>query len=170
MEIRFADEYALKSDDELVRLWADREALLPEAREALASEIRLRQLNPDAELTSFEQAQRGAEFRDQWPEWQRVPQGWQPAGYGRIGRLNYTFDKVTLLEEFDTIVFAFFLFFPLAAPVAFRIQRSRRDAKQWRILHEVPIPRRTVRLIRLKAVMVVALAIVFLMAIGVLAV
>lgn len=162
MEVRFAEEYALKTDDELVRLWADRESLMPEAREALSSELRVRQLDADAESASFDDGPRGAESRDRWPEWQRVPQGWQPVGYGRIGRLNYTFDRATLLEEFDTVVFAFFLFFPVVARIAFRIQRPRRDTKQWRILSEVPIPLRTVRLVRAKALILAALAIALL--------
>lgn len=41
----FAEEYALKADDELLCMWADRDTLVPEAVIALDSEVQRRGLN-----------------------------------------------------------------------------------------------------------------------------
>lgn len=61
MELRFADEYAIKNDDELIGLWADRESLLPEAREALDVEIRNRRIDIEPELRRLANVRRAEE-------------------------------------------------------------------------------------------------------------
>ena len=147
MQLCFSDEYAVKTDGELVRLWADRESLVPEALDALTAEIYKRQLDVQRVATVIATIEERVERRERRRELNRIPVGIQPAGLGRIGRLNYEFDNATGHETFDTIVFAFFLWFPLFPQAAYRIQNSRSADLRWRMLAEIPIPWRAVLVI-----------------------
>jgi hypothetical protein len=151
MEVRFAEEYAIKADAELVRLWADRDSLLPEALDALSAEIQKRELDLEQEMQAITKIAKREEHRETRRRATMVAEGYQAAGYGRIGRANYEFDEASGHEAFDTIVFVFFMFFPVWPQTAFRIERSRNADDRWRVLQEVPIPWSTVREIWAKA-------------------
>jgi hypothetical protein len=145
MELRFADEYAIKNDDELIGLWADRESLLPEAREALDVEIRNRRIDIEPELRRLANVRRAEERHEARVQLnKKVKRGYQQFGRGRIGRGNYVRNENSGLEEFDQTEFFFLFWLPLVPLRTYRIQRSRK-LHHSRTLREVPVSWRNVR-------------------------
>jgi len=161
MDLSFAEEYTHRSDDELVRLWSQRDSLLPEARDALSAEIRNRGLDIDAELERFSKRVQVEERREWRKRANAIREGYQQGGYGRVGSANRVFNRESGHEEFDSTVFLFVAHFPLIPIRAYRIQRSPKTERE-RILGEVPISWPNVRLIWAKALFYAALVFLLL--------
>ena len=149
MEIRFDEEYASKSNVELARLWFDRESLLPEARDALQSEIKNRSLDVEAACRRLANFDRADQRRERRKAFEGIPVGYQDFGRARLENANRAIRHEAGLEEFDQTVFFFVLFFPLVPLAAYRVQYSDRR-NHTRVLKQLPIQWKNVFQIWLK--------------------
>lgn len=132
----FSDEYAHKTDDELLRLALELDSLTPEARLALAFELRQRCLDSPSRLEQF----RGQERQQLHLEETRignltlfVPHGIGKRTYGRVNREMRGTD-----EEFDTTVFFVLFYFPLIPLGTYRVLRKQL-AKSFYVLDRKPL-------------------------------
>jgi hypothetical protein len=121
--MNFDLEYQALSDDEVLRLAADRENLLEEARVALDSELRCRGLKA-ADVNQYQSDVERAEIQQ---ETGNLPFLFH-YGMGKrlFGKLNYIVDPQSKWEEFDAMLWIVVFWVPLVPVATFRIRRMKK--------------------------------------------
>jgi hypothetical protein len=151
MEIVTLD-YGGKSDDELLRLALESDSLTSEARDALTSELKRRQLDSPVRLAKFSEEQAAAKHLDD------ITLGDLSLSYRGNGRRAYGRSNREVLgtsEEYDATVFGVVLFFPIVPMGTYRFSREQSD-KQVRVLDTKPLDWRQVVRVWLTALAIVA--------------
>jgi hypothetical protein len=143
MATDFLAEYKTKTNDELLRIVAELESLVPEARHALATVLKDRQLDSPATLAKFreEESERLQRQRTSMSDLVLVV----PAGMGRrmYGKKN------RVADDYDTTLFIVFLWFPLIPLGTYRIREA--SPRSFYVLDKKPLDWRQVLATWLKA-------------------
>ncbi len=121
-------EYEKLTDDEIIRLAAERDQLTEEARFALDAELNRRRIGID-EIKVFEAALRADREEEEKVKRSNLFRGTNKQFYGK-GR--YTCNEDHRIEEFDTTLWFVVFFFPLVPLGSYRIRRRLRP--RWNIL------------------------------------
>jgi hypothetical protein len=134
MEIVTPD-YGGKSDDELLRLALESDSLTSEASDALAGELKRRQLDSPVRLAKFSEEQAAAKHLDDITlgDLSLSSRGFGKRAYGRSNR-----EVLGTSEEYDATVFAVVSYFPLVPLGTYRFSREQSD-KQVRVLDKRPL-------------------------------
>lgn len=121
--MNFVQEYQALSDDEVLRLAADREDLLEEARQALDSELLRRGLKA-ADVIQYQSDVAKAEIQQ---DVANLPFLFH-YGMGKrlFGKLNYIVDPHGKWEEFDAMLWMVVFWVPLVPVATFRIRRMKK--------------------------------------------
>lgn len=116
----FAMEYQALADDEVLRIAADRENLVDEARQAIDMEMHRRNLSPG----DIEQYQAHIEKADMQEQVGNLP-FLVPYGIGKIlfGKRARIVDPKAIWEEFDTTLWVVIFWVPLIPVRTYRIRR-----------------------------------------------
>lgn len=119
----FLEEYASKSDEELLRLALHAEELTPEANAALKAELTKRRLDSAEQLNAFR-----LDEQEQKKKEERNPKlfSWRGSGRDRFGKADCVSDPMTGMERFKTTVFVTFFL----VPVDTNRNLSRREKSQ----------------------------------------
>jgi hypothetical protein len=119
-------DYGEKSDDELLRLALESDSLTSEARDALTSELKRRQLDSPVRLAKFSEEQAAAKHLDD------ITLGDLSLSYRGNGRRAYGRSNREVLdtsEEYDATVFAVVSYFPLVPMGTYRFSREQSDKR-----------------------------------------
>ena len=121
--MNFALEYQALSDDEVLRLAADRENLLEEACQALDSELLRRGLKV-ADINQYQSDVEKAEIQQEAANFHFLV----PYGIGKrlFGKRNYVVDPQGKWEEFDAMLWIVMFWVPLVPIATFRIRRMKK--------------------------------------------
>ncbi|HXM67285.1 MAG TPA: hypothetical protein VN911_11180 [Candidatus Acidoferrum sp.] len=154
MGTEFSPDYATKTDEELLHIALDAESLTPDARSALSSELKKRQLDSPDELTKFVAERRYHQHLDDINLGNLVLV--VPHGVGRraYGRTNI--ETIGTREEYDTTVFGVVFYFPLIPLATYRFSREQ-GSKQFVVREKKPTNWSQVLSVWLKAGSIVAL-------------
>lgn len=153
MVTNLADEYAKKTDDELLRLALEMESLTQEGQDALKAIMRSRHLDIPSRLERF---------RDQENDYLQHKKTnignltlMVPGGMGRRMRGMANVEQRGIAAEYDTTLFFIFLWFPLIPLGTYRVSKVD-GSKTFRVLDKKPLNWQQVFLVWLKAAVVVA--------------
>jgi hypothetical protein len=116
-----AEEYRLKSDDEIMRLVLDQNQLTDEARQMLHAEMASRNIS-DEEMQNYRDADRHDEQKERLREMRRKINGRDRRWFGKWDR---EYDPETKMERFTTTVFIMIFILPLIPVGTFRIRKKR---------------------------------------------
>jgi hypothetical protein len=118
----FAAQYEALSDDEILRIAADRKDLLEEARKALDQEMLRRGLK-ESEVTQYQSHVEREKIREA-----TNLRFWMRYGIGKrfFGKGEYASDSSAKWEEFDTTLWIVVFWVPLVPLSTFRIRRSKK--------------------------------------------
>ena len=136
----FAESYARKRDDDLLRLQLESENLSPDATVALMNELAKRQIGNAERLNAFREEEKHRRQREA-----KNPGNLFIAfrfGVGRwyFGKADKKFDASTGLEQFRTTVFIVLLWFPLIPTGTYLVQRKRGySSRKIRILQKIAL-------------------------------
>jgi hypothetical protein len=121
--VHFAETYQLLSDDEVLRLAADRENLLEEARHVLDGELRRRGLTASS-ITEYLGDVEQAEMRQQLGNLPFI----LPYGLGKrlFGKRARVVDPGSKWEEFDTTLWMVLFWVPMIPIATYRVRRPIR--------------------------------------------
>jgi len=114
----FLAEYRTRTDDELLRIAAQSESLIPDAQRALATILKDRRLDSPATLMQFQEEERQRSYRETTSLTDLVlfvPPGMGRRMYGKKNRVG---------NEYDTTLFIVFLWFPLIPLGTYRIREA----------------------------------------------
>ncbi|HEY2363984.1 MAG TPA: hypothetical protein VGK36_22885 [Candidatus Angelobacter sp.] len=121
--INFAEAYQRLSDDEILRLAADRENLLEEARQVLDGELRRRGLTASS-IAEYQCDVEQAGMRQQLGNLPfMLPYGLGKRLYGKRAR---AVDPRSRWEEFDTTLWMIIFWVPLIPIATYRVRRPLR--------------------------------------------
>ena len=121
--VNFAEAYQLLSDDEILRLAADRENLLEEARQVLDGELLRRGLTASS-ITEYQGDVEQAEMRQQLGNLPFI----LPYGLGKrlFGKRARVVDPGSKWEEFDTTLWMVVFWVPMVPIATYRVRRALR--------------------------------------------
>jgi hypothetical protein len=120
--INFYTEYQTLDDDAILRIAADRENLLEEARQALDSELLRRKLT-QSDIGQYQKHVERAEIEEQVASLPFLfPQG---IGKRLFGKRSYASNPAERWEEFDTELWIVIFWIPLIPVATFRIRRMK---------------------------------------------
>jgi hypothetical protein len=121
--VNFAEAYQHLSDDEILRLAADRENLLDEARQALDGELHRRGLTASS-ITEYQGDVEQAEMRQQLGNLPFI----FPYGLGKrlFGKRSRVVDPNSKWEEFDTTLWMVIFWVPMVPIATYRVRRPLR--------------------------------------------
>jgi hypothetical protein len=144
--VDFSNQYQCLSDDELLRLDADSGSLLPEARTALAVEIKRRNLDSVAVRENFSEEERQSLIASKPHD----PDLILAFGTGRraYGRTNYQIQGIE--EQYDSTLFIVLFYIPIIPLGTYRVVRTK-DERCFYILNEVPLDWTLVTAVWMKA-------------------
>src|SRR5271165_2673902 len=121
MDTTLTTDYGRKTDDELLALAADVDALTQEVRSTLLDELKHRSLDPPSRLEQFRAEQRKHELIDE------VDRAHRPTIYGigcRIfGRANV--ETLGTNQEYDATIFVVVFYVPLIPLGTYRFVRTQ---------------------------------------------
>jgi len=141
VEIRdLADEYQIKTDEEVLRLALDAADLTPEAKIVLNDELSRRGIGSPEQLTAFRQEE--AQREEQEAKEAGRLSVLHPYGVGRdrFGKADRVYDPTTRVERFKTTVFIVILWFPLIPTGTFVIEKKRSlFSRRVTILERLPL-------------------------------
>ena len=132
----FARRYQQMTDDELLRLFSDKESLVVEAQMALSGELQRRHLDSQGTLAQFqvEEKRHVAEVSFDLSEGGLgLLHHFKKRPYGKANR-----EQRGTEEEYDTTLFGVVFYFPLLPLGTFRVVRNL-NAKQLRALEKKPL-------------------------------
>ena len=115
----FAAQYEALSDDEILRVAADRKDLLEEARQALDQEMLRRGLK-EAEVSQYQSHVERAEIQEATSNLRL----WRGTGKLFLGKGAYVSDPGRKWEEFDTTLWVIVFGIPLVPLSTYRIRRA----------------------------------------------
>ena len=123
----FAARYEQLSDDELLRIAAEREALIPEATIAIDSELARRGFSVASAKQQTRRAERKATRRA------IGNLGFSPRGFGKhfFGVSNYQHAAANLTEEFDSTLWLWIMALPIVPLASYHIERHERGKSMW---------------------------------------
>lgn len=146
MEIQdLAEEYRIKTDEELLRLAAIAGDLTPEANLMLSNELSRRGINTAERLVPFREAEkkRQEEASKQTSLFIIHPFG---IGHFRFGKADRVYNPASGLERFQTTTFIMLFWLPLIPTGTFVIERKRSFfSRRFTVLKRVPLDWRQVR-------------------------
>lgn len=145
-------EYAIKSDDELMRLALDSRSLTEEARGVLTEELRKRKLDTPDQLNRFVDEEKHHKHLLDINIGDLVLV--VPHGVGRraYGRTNV--EIIGTREEYDTTVFAVAFYFPMIPMGSYRFSREQ-NSKLFQVLEKKSLNWAQIMLVWIKAVGIV---------------
>jgi hypothetical protein len=117
----FLAQYQTLDDDEILRLAADRESLVEEARPALDSELLRRKLTQES-MGRYQADMKRAEMSQQLSNLNSLSYG---TGKRLFGKRAYTSDPASKYDEFDNTLWIVVLWIPLVPIATFRIRRVK---------------------------------------------
>src|ERR1022692_380719 len=151
MNTTLIPDYGAKSEDELLSLASDPEAITSEARSALFSELTNRSLNAPSRLEQFKEEQRKCLGVDD------VSRAHSPLIYGMgskiFGRAHM--ETIGTRQEYSATVFAVVFYFPLVPLATYRLFREQ-DSDRSEVLRKIDIDWSQVALVWVKALAIVA--------------
>lgn len=115
----FAAQYEALSDDEILRVAADRKDLLEEARQALDHELLRRGLK-EPDVSQYQAHVERAEIREATSNLRL----WRGTGKLFLGKGAYVSHPTANWEEFDTTLWAIVFGIPIYPVATFRIRRA----------------------------------------------
>lgn len=134
----FANEYATKSDEELLRLGLHPEQLTPEADLALSSELQIRGLNDRERLEALQAEEKGREEAIA----KETGELWFFHGVGKkwFGKADCRLDPSTKTKQFNTTIFVVLLWLPLIPIGSYRVEKKRNSlANELTVVERLPL-------------------------------
>lgn len=142
-------QYAIRSDDELMRLALDSRSLTEEARGVLTEELRKRKLDTPDQLNRFVDGEKHHKHLldiDIGDLVLIVPHGVGRRAYGQTNA-----EIIGTREEYDSTVFAVAFYFPLIPMGTYRFSREQ-NSKLFQVLEKKPLNWTQIMLVWLKAI------------------